>query len=242
MSTTMTYFYPDVDDEIMLTLVLSENKDLRFWESVEDYILSYPESYLKRKRRHTLLDLGCGDGRLAIRFSKYFDKVIALEPDSSRMQYAKYNINSKKISNVEYIQAPFLSAELPNEEFDVVICSHIIQHMHTDMIAQIVQGNSNVLKKGGLLILLTNYSGQDEDFFVKSFLNKGKVCKENISEEFFNRLTVNNQNILPIHFFSKKSLQEKMSQFSIIRMDIFNDQYPNSLFDTILFFGEKKPF
>ena len=88
----MAYHYPDIFDLITLSIIESKGLNHEFLEEAENHILSSAEAMFRKQRFNTLLDLGCGDGRLSIKFSKYFDKITALEPDEDRLQNAKHNI------------------------------------------------------------------------------------------------------------------------------------------------------
>lgn len=240
MDSEKQYFYPDVFDVITLSLAHSKDPDLTFWKKSEDSILSYAEEMFKRNRFNKLLDVGCGDGRLTVKFSKYFNRVIALEPDKIRMEFAKYNVHNNNISNVTFVQSPFLKAGIQDDYFDVVICNHVIQHINTDMIEPTIQGIFNVLRKDGIIVLTTSYSKRKDDYFLKSFLDKeGNVNGTDISEKSFNNLIINEQRILPIHFFTVDNLKEYLSKFSLIKLDVFDDIYPHSMLDTVIFIGSK---
>ncbi len=235
----MPYYYPDIFDQITLTIVQSKNLDVAYLEKAENTILSSAEKIFQKQKRHTLLDLGCGAGRLTIKFSQYFNRVTALDPDKIRLQNAKNNIADKKIHNVVYIQAPFLKAELPDEHFDVVLCNQIIQHIDTEMIKPIMQKIFNVLKPNGLIVLTTSYTDRADDFFIKSFLEKGKVATVEVSEPEFNGLTTNDREILPVHYFSSAMIKNHLARFTEIQLSIFDNLYPHSMLDTLLFIGEK---
>ena len=137
----MTYYYPDISDHITLSIIQSKKLDNDFLEKSERKILSSAEEIFRKERFNTLLDLGCGAGRLTVKFSKYFKQVTALDPDKERLRNAKNNIINKNIQNVIYIQAPFLETALPEDHFDVVLCNQIIQHIDTDTLEPMMLKN-----------------------------------------------------------------------------------------------------
>ncbi len=235
----MTYYYPDIFDHITLTIIQSKNLDVEFLEKAENTILSSAEALFRKQRFDTLLDLGCGAGRLTIKFSKYFNQVTALDPDNTRLQLAKDNLVRKEIHNVKFNQSPFLKADLPDEHFDVVLCSQIIQHIDTKMIEPMLQGIFRIMKPDGIIILTTTYSNRNDDFFLKSFLENGVATGIEISEQEFNGLTTNDRKILPIHYFASSRLKGHLIRFSEIKFSIFDNLYPHSMLATVLYMGKK---
>ena len=236
----MTYYYPDISDLITLTIIQSKNLDVEYLEKTENTILSSAEQLFKEKAFKSLLDLGCGAGRLTIKFSEYFDRVTALDPDRQRLSNAKKNILSKDIQNVVFVQAPFLGADFPDNHFDAVLCNQILQHIDTEMIEPMIQGIFRVLKSKGILVLTTSCSNRGEDFFLKAFLENGKTTGIDISEEEFNRLIINDRKILPIHYFSPVRLKKYLDRFTEIELSTFYHLYPHPMLDALLFIGQKE--
>ena len=236
----MTYYYPDISDHITLTIIQSKNLDVQFLEETENTILSSAEEMFRNETFKTLLDLGCGAGRLTIKFSKYFQQVTALDPDKYRLNNARENIKSRGIENVIYVQAPFLASKLPDKYFDVVLCNQIIQHIDTEMIEPMIQGIFRVLKPNGVLVLTTSYSNRGNDFFLKSFVDEGETTGIEIYEPEFNRLISNDRKILPIHYFSPESLKKHLTRFNEIKLSVFDDLYPHPMLDALLFIGKKE--
>jgi len=213
------YFYPDIDDKIISNLIKSKEPYKGYWKKSEEYVLSFAERIFKSNKYQRLLDLGAGVGRLAIKFSKYFDYITIIEPDEERLQKAKENI---KRENANFIKTPFLSSKLPKNYFDVVVCSHVIQHVKTKDVPSTINKIHSILKMNGILVLLTNYTRKDYDFFTKLFLDKSIVKELQISENKFNSLVINKKLILPVHFFSIKTLYKDLDKFSIIKSKSFH--------------------
>lgn len=259
------YQYPDSYDQITLALIPAKNLDLEFLEQSENTVLAAVEKLFLNQANSTLLDLGCGAGRLTIKYAEYFSQVTALEPDKERLRIARYNIDGNNIQNVAYIQAPFLQAELPDEHFDVVLCNQVIQHIDTDMIEPMIQRIFRVLKSDGIMVLTTSHSNRKHDFYIKSFVDSGESAGSGIgagsgksasgekksasgeikgigveiSEQEFNRLTTNDQEILPIHYFAPAHLTSYTDQFTEIELSVFDNIYPHPMLDTVLFIGRK---
>jgi len=74
----------------------------------------------------TVLDVGAGTGRLTIPISEIAKKVCAIEPHEDMINYME-----KKVVEIDNIEVKRASAEdipYPDDFFDVVICSWVIQH------------------------------------------------------------------------------------------------------------------
>jgi len=235
------YEYPDVFDRVTLTLIQSRNLDTARLEEAETRILSSVVERFATRPRERLLDLGCGTGRLTLKFSGTFSEVTALEPDRLRMQHARDSIRQEGIRNVTCLEAPFLDAGFGDETFDAVLCSQVIQHIDTNRVEPMLKGIFRVLRDDGILVLTTSYSNRDEDFFLEAFVEKGEVVRREISEQEFNRLVVNKEQSLPIHYFTADTLRKSLAGFTETKMSIFTDAYPDPMLDTILFLGMRIP-
>ncbi|MEM5782063.1 MAG: class I SAM-dependent methyltransferase [Candidatus Aenigmatarchaeota archaeon] len=213
------YFYPDINDKNINILIKILEPYKGYWEKSEYKVLCLAERIFKYNKYKRMLDLGAGIGRLTIKFSKYFNDITIIEPDKERLQKAKESIKRK---NIKFIKNSFLNSKLPKEYFDVIICSHVIQHIKTKDIIPTINKIYNILKKNGILVLLTCYSRKNYDFFTKLFIERNNVKELNISESEFNNLIINKKMILPIHFFSIKTIKKILSKFSIITFKIFH--------------------
>ena len=235
----MAYQYPDKADGITLSIVLSKHMATEELDNAENAILSNFGELFREKTFETLLDLGCGKGRLILKFADFFNRVTALDPDENRLCQAKNFLIKNKIQNVDFIPKTIEDADLANDSFDVVICNQIIQHVPTSCIEPMMKEVSRVLKKKGVLILTTSHSSRGQDFFLKAYLKNGDVKTAEITEQEFNGLTTNTREILPIHYFYEKTIETYLSSFKTITTRICDDLYPHNLLDTLLYVGEK---
>ncbi|RLG25668.1 methyltransferase [Methanosarcinales archaeon] len=77
------------------------------------------EYVANRLKTDVIADLGCGIGIQAIFFAKHSEKVYAVDIDSKRLAYAKYNARIYGISNIEFIHGDALSSEVIERLSDV---------------------------------------------------------------------------------------------------------------------------
>lgn len=95
------------------------------------------------------LDVGCGDGSFAALLAGRYESVMALDPAPS--QVAETTKRCKHLPHVEVRLADFLTASLPQEQFDVVTALASFHHMPLPGAAAEAQ---RVLKPGGRLVVL----------------------------------------------------------------------------------------
>ena len=77
-------------------------------------------SFLRGKR---VLDLGCGDGRLAIGASPYAADVVGVDPDPSMIQTATGKAKQLSLRNIRFDVGAAQELPLDDGAFDIVILS-----------------------------------------------------------------------------------------------------------------------
>ena len=74
-------------------------------------------------RRKRVLDLGCGDGRLALGVAPYAKRVDGIDPDPEAIAAAKRNVRKASVRNVRFATGAAQRLPYPDASFDVVILS-----------------------------------------------------------------------------------------------------------------------
>lgn len=95
------------------------------------------------------LDVGCGDGTFAAALAGRYARVVALDSDPAQVDATRDRC--AHLPQVSVRQANFLTADLPDEAFDVVTALAAFHHMPFAEAACEVQ---RVLKPGGRLVVL----------------------------------------------------------------------------------------
>jgi len=218
------YFYPDVNDKITIALIKEKEPFQGYWEKSENEILRLIKELIKKRSiRSTnswLLDAGCGTGRLLPEFQQYFSHILAVDPDSTQIEKAGKLARDKEFSDKVIFKVSLVEQlDWEKESIDVILCSHIIQHVHTETISKILHKFNEILKQDGLLFILTTHSRNDFDYYVKGYLKNSKSIEEKIREEKFNSLINIEQNVLPLHFFSIKNVKTILKNSGFVLLD-----------------------
>jgi ubiquinone/menaquinone biosynthesis C-methylase UbiE len=74
-------------------------------------------------RGKRVLDLGCGDGRLALGVARFAKRVDGIDPDPEAIAAAKRNARKAGIRNVRFAAGAAQHLPYPDAAFDVVILS-----------------------------------------------------------------------------------------------------------------------
>lgn len=96
-----------------------------------------------------ILEVGCGDCVFFRLLADLGFEMVGIDVDPNAVEQAqRHGLNVLNREAVRYLnQNP--------DKFDGIICSHIIEHIHTDRIRQFFWGCKTALKAGGTLLILT---------------------------------------------------------------------------------------
>jgi len=109
----------------------------------------------KIKPSDTVLELGCGYGRVLESLCKKAKEVVGIDISKSSLELAKDLL--KKHANCQLFQMDAINLEFPDHFFDVVVCiQNGISAFHVDK-KVLIREAVRVTKKGGL-VLFSTYS------------------------------------------------------------------------------------
>jgi 2-polyprenyl-6-hydroxyphenyl methylase/3-demethylubiquinone-9 3-methyltransferase len=87
----------------------------------EDELREWGGPSLVRGKR--VLDLGCGDGRLALGAARYARSVVGIDPDAPLIETARARARESGLTNVRFEVGAGQSLDPADGSFDVVILS-----------------------------------------------------------------------------------------------------------------------
>jgi ubiquinone/menaquinone biosynthesis C-methylase UbiE len=128
--------------------------DLRMQKSRDtEYEANRIRELLKIKGTDLILEVGTGTGELALRFSAYCRKVVAIDISKTMISFAKMKAESQKKTNIHFCNAGFLTYENYDEPFDVIVTQLALHHLpdYWKMIA--LKRIYGMLKEGGKFYL-----------------------------------------------------------------------------------------
>ncbi len=91
------------------------------WISAHDELRAWGGPPLVLGKR--VLDLGCGDGRLALGIAPLATRVDGIDPDAGAIAAAKANARKAGVRNVRFAAGAAQDLPYPDAAFDVVILS-----------------------------------------------------------------------------------------------------------------------
>lgn len=228
MTNQKNYTYPDVNDSLTVQMIgeIEEETGIN-WGNDENNVLDNLKQAIQKnvnKNGSLLIDFGCGEGRLLAEFEKYFEKIIAVEPDKLRLEKAVKFANKSNICDKTLFINELIENAIIPEPADTVILSHIIQHIHPNTVNPIFKKINKNLKDGGLFYLATNNMNGHRDKYSKSHRVNNKLYDTRINRKEFISLINNNMGILPVHWFSQKKLVKMLTDngFKILYSSTFH--------------------
>lgn len=115
----------------------------------------------------TVLDYGCGTGRIALAASKHAAHVLAVDISAGHLERARAQMEERDISNVSLVLLENLEAALPGP-YDVAYSLIVLQHNRPNLMRKCIAGILQGLTPSGGLAMLhiptaMPYSGQSND-------------------------------------------------------------------------------
>jgi cyclopropane fatty-acyl-phospholipid synthase-like methyltransferase len=156
--------------------------------------------FLKNKNIKSLLDLGSGDGKDSLYFSKKGIQVTSVDFSKEAMNKLTKVIIEKKLENIKTLVADIKNLNL-NEKFDAIYANLSLHYFDDKTTTKIFSNLLKLLNPEGYLFVRCKsiedpLYGIGNEIEKNVFDNKGKIQ----------------------HLFSKVYLQEKLKDYSIIKI------------------------
>jgi ubiquinone/menaquinone biosynthesis C-methylase UbiE/DNA-binding transcriptional ArsR family regulator len=111
------------------------------------------------QQRHTVLEVGPGDGSFLLELASRFQRVIALDNAPGMLEQARDKTANACLDNIEFILGDTRSAQLKNLQADCVVINMVLHH--TPSPGQILQDVASCLAPGGV-VLITDLCSHDQ--------------------------------------------------------------------------------
>lgn len=217
------YQYPDPEDRMTAENIRRIELYPGYWEESEKNVLNIVKKIIGQGTgQRRFLDAGCGEGRLIPFFEDQFNEIVAIDPDQERLRVAVELVCDRGLFWKTLIKQVAIE-DFDDKKFDFILCSHVLQHVHTASIPVIIKKLRDLIKEDGVLCITTCHSTKENGYFVKNFLKKSRNLSEAITNEEFN-LLINSGESLPVHFFQFNELGRLLSSngLKIIEFRVFH--------------------
>ena len=149
------YRYHDPHDLIPRAGIAPERlRDEAGWEESDHSLVRAAARRLRGGRAASCADVGAGRGRLLPVLAEVADQVTVIEPDAGRLDAARGIAADLSYACWRFVHADLTTADLAGERFDLVVCSHVLQHLAHGNRAPFLACLRDMTAPGGLLVLM----------------------------------------------------------------------------------------
>ena len=180
------YRYPDPGDQVTSSFIARHEPFPGYWGTSEQRALELlGESlteHLGPRERTRALDAGCGDGRLLNWIANYATDITAVDPDADRLA------NARRIALPPGTEAAFRQAPISGVDgtgYDLVVCSHIVQHLPTADTDAALRHLHDVAAPGALLVLTYSRSPVGRGGYVLEWHEDGEIRHQSVDRTRF---------------------------------------------------------
>ena len=125
----------------------------------------------------TLLEVGCGMGRMTIPLATRFERVVAMDISASHLAAARAYAEEAGVRNAEFRLLQSVDA-LAAGAFDIVLCFQVLQHNPPPVIARMLDRIFAALRPGGRALVHLVHHRVGYAFDTASYLAAGGVREE----------------------------------------------------------------
>lgn len=205
----MFYTYPDRNDELTVALIAEVSKG-DYWGQSEKRALDWALEAVERlPRPRRMLDLGCGTGRLEPVFAPHVDEILAVEPDRER--YASAAETTANLPSVTVCHGD-ASAVDPEEKFEVLLCSHVLQHVDDGTLEALLTALETHSAPGALAVVTTTFTTGTRDILTAEWWESGTRRWETLDGHDF-RTAFTREGVLPVRLFARSTVESLFESF-----------------------------
>lgn len=181
------YRYPDTGDRVTTSFIGSHEPFPGYWAVSEERALERLSAELTAllppREDVRALDAGCGEGRLLGWLSGLAATITAVDPDPDRLDAAR-EVRPPD-TEVAFLAASI--ADVPDGPFDLVLCSHVIQHVPSNELAAILRRLHEATKPDAVLALSYSRAPAGQGGFSIERVDEGGFSSRRISRDEFDR-------------------------------------------------------
>jgi SAM-dependent methyltransferase len=158
----------------------------------------------------SMIDVGCGMGRIIKAAAGKIREIVALEPDTIRSDWARAEVAGHESVTVLKLMTHEYIAQNPGKQFDLVILSMVLQHLSTHNCKLLMNDLATLTRPGGFAVISTTHALESAKCFTYQHVSQARI-----SEEEFNNYADNSEvqdKGLPVHRFSRTELEALVPQ------------------------------
>ncbi len=110
------------------------------------------------------IDVGCGLGRFIPTLTKYCEQVVCLDPDPHRSMACWIKHERVGVHVINSTTSKFIERH-PGRQFDLVICSQVLQHISHAVCASLLRDVRQLVKPTGSAMISTSHDVEERFFF-----------------------------------------------------------------------------
>jgi ubiquinone/menaquinone biosynthesis C-methylase UbiE len=99
----------------------------------------------------SVLDIGCGNGVISLPLLPRCRQLTLLDLSSKMLELARQRVPSERSKDVKIINGDFISANLPGDSFDLILCIGVLAHV--DSPAAVIDKVAALAKPGSRVVL-----------------------------------------------------------------------------------------
>jgi ubiquinone/menaquinone biosynthesis C-methylase UbiE len=208
--TEQRYKYNFDDDQLVnLAKTFTSRHGDGTGDSEEDY-LSCLKLVANCKTDQIYLDVGSGFGRIIDILQPNAKRIIGLEPDIERFKFCRDRYFDRENIQLFNLTTSDYSRAFPDQRFDVIVVSMVLQHVSTTTCGQILRDVHELLAPNGVgIVATTNFF---DERFVYQLSTKPRTSAE------FDRYAENSSDQqwgIPVRMFSKGSFYREIERASL---------------------------
>jgi SAM-dependent methyltransferase len=154
-------YYGVITDERFLDKNISEESLKEFFFSgviyVDDLFETIHNHIDRSFKPNTVLDFGCGTGRLVIPFAMRYEKVVGLDISRDILEIARLNAAKRDLKNIEFYISDDNLTEISDQKFDLINSFIVLQHINLKRGEKLIQNLLKRLNPNGICALHMTY-------------------------------------------------------------------------------------
>ncbi|HKN50989.1 MAG TPA: class I SAM-dependent methyltransferase [Amycolatopsis sp.] len=207
------YRYPDTGDRVTGGFIRRHEPFPGYWAESEARALeklgAELAAILPPREKVRALDAGCGEGRLLGWLSRFAATITAVDPDPGRLA----NAREARIPDTDLSFAVAPVTEIQDGPFDLVLCSHVVQHIPTGELVPTLRRLHEVAAPDAVLALTYSRAPVGQGgFFVETLEDNGFRARPVGRAEFDHELDAGPAGSLPVRLLDPAELSAEAAR------------------------------